>query len=127
VCHQTVSLVARHLEANGIPTVTIACARDIVEHCGVSRLVFTDFPLGNPCGRPFDETMQRGIVETALELLETATEPRTTVQSPFVWSEDETWKEKIFTREQPFLEGEAYERWIKGKEMYRKLKSEGKV
>ena len=32
MCHQTVSLVARHLEANGIPTVIVGCAKDIVEH-----------------------------------------------------------------------------------------------
>ena len=35
MCHQTVSLVARHLEASGIPTVVVGCARDIVEECGV--------------------------------------------------------------------------------------------
>ncbi len=40
------SLVARHLEANGIPTVVIATARDIVESAAVPRLLFVDFPLG---------------------------------------------------------------------------------
>lgn len=87
------SLVARHLEANGIPTVILGCARDIVEHCGVPRFIFSDFPLGNPCGRPFDTTMQRAILEMALRLLETAFAPRTTVQTPYVWSEDPSWKE----------------------------------
>ena len=38
--------------------------------------------------------MQRQIVEMALELLENATEPRTTVQTPFIWSEEESWKEQ---------------------------------
>ncbi len=32
VCHQSTSLVARHLEGNGVPTVVMGCARDIVEH-----------------------------------------------------------------------------------------------
>jgi hypothetical protein len=54
VCHQTASLAARHLEASGIPTVLFGCARDIVECCGVPRFVFSDFPLGNPTGRPLD-------------------------------------------------------------------------
>ena len=36
MCHQTVSLAARHLEDNGISTVIMGCAKDIVEHCGVS-------------------------------------------------------------------------------------------
>ena len=51
MCHQTVGLVARHLEANGLPTVIMGCAKDIVEYCGVPRLLFTDFPLGNSAGR----------------------------------------------------------------------------
>jgi hypothetical protein len=83
-----VSLVARHLEANGIPTVILGAARDIVEQCGVPRFLFTDFPLGNPCGKPGDAAMQRAIVELGLELLETARWPRTTVQSPFTWGDD---------------------------------------
>ena len=68
------SLVARHLEANGIPTVVIGNARDIVENCGVARLLFTDFPLGSPCGEPGDVEMQRAIVSMALDLLESATD-----------------------------------------------------
>ena len=44
VCHQTVSLVARHLEANGIPTVVMGCAKDIVEHAAVPRFLFSRFP-----------------------------------------------------------------------------------
>ena len=35
VCHQTTALVARHLERNGIPTVIMGCAKDIVEHAAV--------------------------------------------------------------------------------------------
>jgi hypothetical protein len=83
-----VSLVARHLEANGIPTVIIGSARDVVEHCGVPWFLFTDFPLGNPCGHPGRRDMQRSIVRQALSLLETASVPRTTVASPFTWRED---------------------------------------
>ena len=43
VCHQTCSLVARHLEANGIATVVMGCAKDIVEHAAVPRFLFSDF------------------------------------------------------------------------------------
>lgn len=78
-----------------MPTVVVGSARDIVEECGVARFVFTDFPLGNPCGAPHDRAMQRDIVGIALELLESATRPRTTVQTPFVWNaDDESWKER---------------------------------
>ena len=71
----------------------IGSARDIVEECGVARFLFSDFPLGNPCGVPYDREMQAEIAGYALDLLEVATLPRTTVQTPFVWSEDASWKE----------------------------------
>jgi hypothetical protein len=92
VCHQTVSLVARHLERNGIATVIMGCAKDVVEHCGVPRLLFTDFPLGNAAGRPHDRVSQAETLELALKLLESAAAPRTTIQSPQRWSESVDWK-----------------------------------
>ena len=92
MCHQTVSLVARHIEANGIPTVIMGCAKDIVEHCGVPRFLFSDFPLGNSAGRPFDVESQADTLELALHVLEAAPAPRTTVQSPQRWRDDAAWK-----------------------------------
>ena len=92
MCHQTVSLAARHLEAQGIPTVIMGCAKDIVEHCGVPRFLFSDFPLGNSAGRPFDVESQAQTLELALRLLESAPAARTTVQSPLRWSADASWK-----------------------------------
>ena len=80
MCHQTVGLVARHLEANGLPTVIMGAAKDIIEHCGVPRFLFSDFPLGNSAGKPFDVESQRATLELALRLLESAPAPRTTVQ-----------------------------------------------
>jgi hypothetical protein len=92
VCHQTCSLVARHLEANGIATVVMGCAKDIVEHAAVPRLLFSDFPLGNSAGRPHDPASQTLTLELALRLLESAPGPRTTMVSPLRWSEDASWK-----------------------------------
>jgi hypothetical protein len=92
VCHQTVSLAARYLEANGIPTVIMGCAKDIVEYCGVPRFLFSDFPLGNAAGRPFDVESQTVTLELALRVLESAPAGRTTVQSPLRWREDPSWK-----------------------------------
>ncbi len=88
------SLVARHLEAHGLPTVIIGSALDVVEHCGVPRFVFTDFPLGNPCGHPWRPDMQRDVLALALGLLESASGPRTTVQAPFAWKDDPGWRER---------------------------------
>jgi D-proline reductase (dithiol) PrdB len=87
-----VSLVARHLEANGISTVIMGCAKDIVEHVGVPRFLFSDFPLGNAAGRPHDTESQVFTMELALKILEAAPAPRTTVQSPLRWSANPDWK-----------------------------------
>ena len=86
------SLAARHLEANGIPTVVMGCAKDIVEYCGVPRFLFSDFPLGNPAGRPHDPQSHAVTLELALRVLEMAPGPRTSVQSPLRWSADPAWK-----------------------------------
>ncbi len=117
------SLVARHLEENGIPTVIIGAARDIVEHCGVSRFVFVDFPLGSPCGEPFDGDMQSRVVATALDLLETAKAPRTTITMPLAWSGGEAWKDTVFTAEQPFLSQDQVKNWEARKQRYRDQKT----
>jgi hypothetical protein len=89
-----VSLVARYLEANGLPTVIIGSALDIVEHCGVPRFVFTDLPLGNPVGHPWNRDMQREVVKLALRTLETASGPRTMVRAPVRWKDDPSWRER---------------------------------
>jgi glycine/betaine/sarcosine/D-proline reductase family selenoprotein B len=92
VCHQTISLVARHLEAAGIPTVIMGCAKDIVEHVGVPRFLFSDFPLGNAAGKPHDVDSKTRTLDLALTVLELAPAARTTVQSPQRWSDDPSWK-----------------------------------
>jgi D-proline reductase (dithiol) PrdB len=92
VCHQTISLVARHLEANGIATIVMGCAKDIVEHAAVPRFLFSDFPLGNSAGKPHDIASQAFTLELAMRVLETAPSAQTTVQSPLRWSADAVWK-----------------------------------
>jgi D-proline reductase (dithiol) PrdB len=89
VCHQSVSLVARHLEANGIPTVVVGSARDIVEEIGVARFLFVDFPLGYPTGTPGDREQQQQICVEALDLLEGAWAAATTVHAGVEWGDDD--------------------------------------
>ena len=92
VCHQTVSLAARALEREGIATVVMGSAKDIVEYVGVPRFLFSDFPLGNSAGRPNDPASQDFTFSLALDLLESARAARTTVQSPLRWSPSYEWK-----------------------------------
>jgi len=118
VCHQTISLAARTLEENGVSTIVMGCAKDIVEYVGVPRFVFSDFPLGNAAGRPNDPTSQTLTLDLTLSVLESAQAPRTTVQSPLVWSESPDWKldysnierltpEEIRRRRSEFDQGKA--------------------
>lgn len=124
VCHQSVGLAARALEAAGIATVVMGCARDIVEHVGVPRFLFSDFPLGNSAGKPKDPDSQSLTLELALRLLESARAPRTTVASPLRWSEDSAWKldysnaarlapEEIARRRAEFDRGKAEARKVR--------------
>ncbi len=98
------SLVARHIEAAGIPTIIVGSAIDIVEHCGVPRFLFTDFPLGNPCGQPGQRGMQRDIVRRALSLLKTANAPRTTAKAPYQWWDAGNWRAR-YSRVEPHDRG----------------------
>jgi hypothetical protein len=92
ICHQSQSLLARYLESAGISTVLMGAAKDIVEYCGVPRFLFSDFPLGNAAAKPNDLASQELNFDLALRTLESAPAPRTTVQSPLLWSTDPSWK-----------------------------------
>jgi hypothetical protein len=84
-----VSLIARHFEENGMPTVILGSALDVVEHCGVPRFVFADFPLGNPCGAPWDRRVQAEVVWRALRFFDCAKGPRATEHLPHRWRNDD--------------------------------------
>ena len=92
VCHQSVAIAAHCLESAGIATVIMGCARDITEYIGVPRLLFNDLPLGNAAGLPNDPGSQNLVAQLALVLLAEATAPRTTRQSPLIWSGAPDWK-----------------------------------
>jgi len=93
VCHQSMSLLARELEASGIATLILGAAKDIVEHVGVPRLLFSDLPLGHAAGLPHDRASQDFTLELGLRVLEAAPAARTTVQSPLRWPGGEAWRE----------------------------------
>jgi hypothetical protein len=92
ICHQSQSLLARTLESAGISTVVMASAKDIVEYCGVPRMLFSDFPLGNAAARANDPESRSLNFELALRLLESAPGPQISMQSPLIWSADPSWR-----------------------------------
>lgn len=75
----------------------IGSGRDIIEECGVARFLFVDFPLGNPCGRPYDVVMQAQIADLAMDVLDKSFVGRTTVQAPVVWDaeDDAGWRARF--------------------------------
>ena len=93
MCHQTVSLIARHLEANGIATVVMGCARDIVVAAGAPRFYWSDFPLGHSAGKPHDAQSQRDTLRGALWLFDRAAVAGEVSENPQRWSADNRWQQ----------------------------------
>ena len=46
---------------------------------------------------------------------------------PYEWSADHSWKDKVLTKAQPFLDPEATRKWLERKETYRALKATGRI
>lgn len=100
MCHQTVSLTARHLESIGIPTVVIGSAWDIVTTCRVPRFLYNDLPLGNPLGAPWERDAQLASVRAALSLVDAAEAP-VAVKSDLRWDDDGRWKDNYMRLASP--------------------------
>lgn len=94
VCHQSACMIARHLEANGIPTMCLASALDIIQSGQPPRTTFVDYPLGHTSGKPFDFPDQLGIVRSALQGLVTSTRPGDIVRLPNQWDAHGAWREE---------------------------------
>lgn len=75
MCHQSIGLIARHLEAAGIPTLVLTSARSITEAANPPRAVFVDLPLGHTAGPPNDPATQQRIIDDALRLGAAMTRP----------------------------------------------------
>jgi hypothetical protein len=93
VCHQSVGLIARQVEAAGIPTLCMSSALDITQSVNPPRAAFLDYPLGHTTGKPYEPALQRDIVLQALAAFTALTTPGCVKMLPFRWSDDEAWKE----------------------------------
>ena len=89
-----------------------------------SHGLHVDFPLGSPCGEPFDVEQQRAILDLGFKLLEEASASRTTEMAPFEWSQGSEWKELVFTEARPWKSGEDEQDWLRKKALYKSLKAE---
>jgi hypothetical protein len=98
VCHQSVGLIARVVEAAGIPTLCMTSAMDITRAVNPPRAVFVNFPLGHQTGKPNQPGLQRQIVRDALRAFETIDKPGMIVELPYIWDpNDRRWEETDYT------------------------------
>lgn len=70
LCHQSVSLAARAIETAGIPTMTLAVTRDIVEMVRPPRAAVYRGQFGAVAGLPNWPEHQRRVLDEALRLIE---------------------------------------------------------
>jgi D-proline reductase (dithiol) PrdB len=75
LCHQSIGLVARALELAGIPTMTLAVVKDVVESVRPPRVAFYDGQPGTVSGLPNFPEHQRRILDEALRLIEPMDQP----------------------------------------------------
>jgi len=75
LCHQSIALVARTVEAAGIPTMTLAVLKDVVESVRPPRAAFYDGELGTVAGKPNFPEHQRRVLDEALRLIEPMDQP----------------------------------------------------
>ncbi len=81
-------LIARVIEAAGIPTVCISLQREITAQVKPPRAIFLKWPMGHPMGEPHRPAQQRKVLEDALELLVSAREPGVIVDLPYRWKRE---------------------------------------
>jgi D-proline reductase (dithiol) PrdB len=70
LCHQSLSLLARGIEQAGIPTMTLAVDKEIVESVRAPRAALYQGKCGSVAGQPGWPEHQRRILDEALRLIE---------------------------------------------------------
>jgi len=89
-------VLARLVEAAGIPTVVVTMMPAVADALRAPRVVGVEFPFGHPFGRPGDRAVQRLVLETAVGVLAGAAAAGTRVDVDLEW---------------PQPRGEAYKSW----------------
>jgi D-proline reductase (dithiol) PrdB len=80
-----VPVLARWIEAAGIPTVIVTMMPSVAEERRAPRIVGVEFPFGHPFGMPHDSGMQRRTLELALRVLAGAASFGTRVDLDVEW------------------------------------------
>ena len=81
-------LVARKIEAAGIPTVTLNMIWEFQRALGMPRVAAIEHPFGRPYGDVGDLHTQSAVLRAALEVFVSAQRPGHVEHLDFVWHED---------------------------------------
>ena len=88
-------LIAREIEARGIPTLSMSSARSITAAANPPRGVYLDYPLGHTSGKPGDADNQLAIMRDTLKAFGSIDTPGTIVDLPYQWADDDAWKDSV--------------------------------
>jgi hypothetical protein len=80
-----VPVLARRIEAAGIPTVVVTMMPDVATSLVTPRVLGVEFPFGHPFGLPGDAPLQRRVLEAAVVLLAGAGGAGTRVDVDVEW------------------------------------------
>lgn len=75
LCHQSMGLLARAIEAAGIPTMTISVLKEAMENVRPPRTAFYDGKPGSVAGLPNFPEHQRRVLDESLRLIEPMDQP----------------------------------------------------
>lgn len=81
-------LVARAIEAVGIPTISLSIVREITEKTPPPRALFLRFPFGHAMGEPGNRDQQFTVLYLAFQLLFEAGLPGTIRDAGLRWRRD---------------------------------------
>jgi D-proline reductase (dithiol) PrdB len=80
-----VPVLARWIEAAGIPTVVVTMMPAVAEERRAPRIIGVEFPFGHAFGMPHDRAMQRRVLTLALDVLSGAGAFGTRVDLDIEW------------------------------------------
>ncbi|MDJ0867365.1 MAG: hypothetical protein QNK03_14740 [Myxococcota bacterium] len=92
-------LIAREIEAAGVPTLSMTSAWDITAAVRPPRAVYVHHPLGHQTGAPGDAEGQRALVRAALEAGVRIERPGEIVRLPLRWEHEPGWEARAYTPE----------------------------
>ena len=92
-------LIAREIEAAGVPTVSMTSAWDITAAVGPPRSVYVHAPLGHQTGVPDAAEGNRTLVRDALAAGLGLERPGQIVRLAWRWPDDDDWEARAYTPE----------------------------